>query len=390
MDSGLKQRLIGAAVLIALAVIFLPMLVQGPAPDSGVSDLSLHVPDAPAGEYVTRDLPLVAPAATGGAGLLATDGDLATVDIATGQPGEALVSEDAAELAAGVETTPLQDGVGAPAQALPEPVPTPTADRNTGATAASTARAADAAATRDMPAVQEPPAVAGATTPEPPSPEPATPPAPRLPPATAGGDYAVNFGAYGSRGDAGTVVTRLRQENLPAYVEETRVNGRDAWRVRIGPYATRAHAETARVRAGAIGSRAQATVVALDATAPAGEREGAATTASARAPATATERPAASAPAAPAPAAAASSPAAASGTGFAVQLGAFGNAAEANALRDRLRASGIGAFTETVQTDQGVLTRVKAGPVVTRGEADQLRSRVKSSVGIDGLVRSHP
>ncbi|HEY4530528.1 MAG TPA: SPOR domain-containing protein, partial [Luteimonas sp.] len=80
----------------------------------------------------------------------------------------------------------------------------------------------------------------------------------------------------------------------------------------------------------------------------------------------------------------------AAGTGFAVQLGAFGNAAEANALRDRLRASGIGAFTETVQTDQGVLTRVKAGPVVTRGEADQLRSRVKSSVGIDGLVRSHP
>ena len=63
MDSGLKQRLIGAAVLIALAVIFLPMLVQGPAPDSGVSDLSMQVPDAPSGDYVTRDLPLVAPAA---------------------------------------------------------------------------------------------------------------------------------------------------------------------------------------------------------------------------------------------------------------------------------------------------------------------------------------
>src|SRR5690606_1804425 len=38
MDAGLKQRLIGAAVLVALAVIFLPMLVKGPAPDSGVSD----------------------------------------------------------------------------------------------------------------------------------------------------------------------------------------------------------------------------------------------------------------------------------------------------------------------------------------------------------------
>ena len=62
----------------------------------------------------------------------------------------------------------------------------------------------------------------------------------------------------------------------------------------------------------------------------------------------------------------------------------------ANALRDRLRASGIGAFTETVQTDRGTLTRVKAGPVATRAEAEQLKARVKSGFGIDGLVRSHP
>src|SRR3546814_20024130 len=37
------------------------MLVKGPAPDSGVSDVSLKVPDAPQGEYETRDLPLVVP-----------------------------------------------------------------------------------------------------------------------------------------------------------------------------------------------------------------------------------------------------------------------------------------------------------------------------------------
>jgi len=87
---------------------------------------------------------------------------------------------------------------------------------------------------------------------------------------------------------------------------------------------------------------------------------------------------------------AAAAPAAAAGTGFAVQLGAFGNAAEAAALRDRLRAAGIGAFTDTVRTDSGTLTRVKAGPVATRAEAEQLKARVKSGFGIDGLVRSHP
>lgn len=385
MDSGLKQRLIGAAVLIALAVIFLPMLVQGPAPDSGVSDLSLQVPDAPSGEYVTRDLPLVAPAASDSAGLLADDGSLATVDTATASPGAA-ASEDAADLASEVQTAPLQNGGTAAAQPLPAPMPAAGPDAADAATAAAAARAAETARARTAAAEAPKPEPAA---PEPAKPEPATPPAPRLPPATAGGDYAVNFGAYGSRGDAGTVVTRLRQENLPAYVEETRVGGRDAWRVRIGPYATRAHAEAARVRAGAIGSRAQATVVALDAAAPASDSTASSGAASSGTAGSSTAR----APAAPAPAPAstnAGTASAASGTGFAVQLGAFGNAAEATALRDRLRAAGIGAFTETVQTDKGALTRVKAGPVVSRAEADQLKARVKSSVGIDGLVRSHP
>ena len=379
MDSGLKQRLIGAAVLIALAVIFLPMLVQGPAPDSGVSDLSLNVPDAPAGGYVTRDLPLVAPAATGGPALLADSGRLATVDTAESTPAGDRSLEDAADLASGVETTPMPEGVAVAPPPEPASIPEAASDAAGMDTGAAEGRVADAvaAAARDTALARE--SAAQAAPPAPPepasTPEPAPAPAPRLPPATAGGDYAVNFGAYGSRADAGTVVTRLRQENLPAYVEETRVGGRDAWRVRIGPYATRAHAESARVRAGGIGSRAQATVVALDAGAAAasGPREAATGTAE-------------STPPAATPAA----PAAAAGTGFAVQLGAFGNAGEADALRDRLRAAGIGAFTETVQTDRGVLTRVKAGPVVTRAEADQLRSRVKSSLGIDGLVRSHP
>ncbi|MGX8249088.1 hypothetical protein, partial [Escherichia coli] len=63
MDTPLKQRLIGAIVLVALAVIFLPMLVKGPAPDSGVANVPIAAPDAPAdGQFETRELPLVAPA----------------------------------------------------------------------------------------------------------------------------------------------------------------------------------------------------------------------------------------------------------------------------------------------------------------------------------------
>ena len=61
MDTALKQRLIGAVVLVALAVIFLPMLIKGPAPDSGVSDVPLAVPTSPEGGFETRELTLVTP-----------------------------------------------------------------------------------------------------------------------------------------------------------------------------------------------------------------------------------------------------------------------------------------------------------------------------------------
>ena len=371
MDSGLKQRLIGAAVLIALAVIFLPMLVQGPAPDSGVSDLSLQVPAAPGGDYVTRDLPLVVPAASSSEGLLG-DGRLPTVDTATARPEGDTVSEDAADLASDVDVLPMPEAVPQPEAAAQQPLPADEPD-------ARSARSAAAGPARETPPSAAPLVGAEeAAKPEPAAPRPAATeapatPAPRLPPATAGGDYAVSFGAYGSRADAGIVVNRLRESNLPAYIEETRVGDRDAWRVRIGPYASRADAEAARVRASGIGARVQATVVALDAASPAQPRQAAQS-----------QRAAASSPAP------ASAPAAAAGTGFAVQVGAFGRPADATALRDRLRAAGIDAFTESVQTESGTLTRVKAGPVATRADAEQLKARVKSGFGIDGLVRSHP
>lgn len=67
MDASLKQRLVGAAVLVALAVIFLPMLVKGPAPDSGVSGVSMKVPPEPRPDdhgMITQELPLIAPETT--------------------------------------------------------------------------------------------------------------------------------------------------------------------------------------------------------------------------------------------------------------------------------------------------------------------------------------
>ncbi len=323
VDTALKQRLIGAIVLVALAVIFLPMLVKGPAPDSGVADVPITAPEAPAdGQLETRELPLVAPgdAPAGGAvGMNAT------------------------------APAPVQDNPDA----------------------------ADLATPQDQ----------------------------ALPPSTAAGNYAVNFGAYASQSDADAVIARLKQSQLPGFSEQTQINGQPAWRVRIGPYASEAQAESVRLQAVKVRSDVNAQVVTLDAKPDAVSAPPAPTPAPPPAPAPAKPEVAQAKPAAapkpeppkPAPAPASkpvvpSAPAvpAASSVGFAVQLGAFGRVEDANALRDRVRAAGFSAFVEQVRTDKGTLSRVRVGPVANRAEAEQLKAQVAAKVGIAGMVRPHP
>ena len=308
MDPALKQRLVGAIVLVALAVIFLPMLIQGPAPESGAADVSLDVPPQPAGDYETRDIPLVSPGTAPAGGALGMDprtpaGALPTVDTAA----------DPVRGDGNVDTDPDTDDTP------------PAEDAEDGDT--------------------------------------------MFPPPTAGGDYAVSFGSFSAAADADRVVAQLRGSQLPGYRERTEVDGWTVHRVRIGPYASRAEAEAARLRAAHVRDDVGAQVIALDG-------------------GTVDPAPAPAQPAAPKPAPAA--PTVAAGTGFAVQLGAFRDAAEAEALRNRVRGGGFSAFTEQVQTDQGRLTRVLVGPAVDRAAAEQLQAQVKAKFGIDGLVRSHP
>ena len=76
--------------------------------------------------------------------------------------------------------------------------------------------------------------------------------------------------------------------------------------------------------------------------------------------------------------------------GFAVQLGAFAQAAEAQKLQDRARAAGFSAFVEPVRTAGATLHRVRIGPVADRAAADALRSQAAARLGVSGLVRPHP
>lgn len=196
-----------------------------------------------------------------------------------------------------------------------------------------------------------------------------------LPATTAGGDYAVSFGTYATTAAADAMIASLRASQLPGYREAATANGKPAWRVRIGPYANRADAEIARLRASHVRDDAGARVVTLDA--PAAASVPAAATPPTNTAAS-TSKPAAT----PAPIA--------TGTGFALQLAAFSKPEDAVALRDKLRAAGFTAFTESVATDKGSLTRVRVGPVITRVDAELLKAQVKAKLGLDGIVRPHP
>ena len=326
MDSRLKQRLVGAAVLVALAVIFLPMLVQGPAPDSGVSDVPLSMPDAPRADYETRDLPLVAPGN-------APDGGAVGMQAAPPAP---------TSIAAAVPSAP-------PASASLAPV------------AVASVPAATATPLQSAPAPSKQ----------------AAPAEPALPATTAGGDYAVSFGTYATAAAADAVIASLRASQLPGYRESATADGKPAWRVRVGPYASRADAEIARLRASHVRDDAGARVVTLDAPAVS-PSPATATPAKTTIATTTPTKPAATASAIP------------TGTGFALQLAAFSKPEDAAALRDKLRAAGFTAFTESVATDKGSLTRVRVGPVITRVDAELLKSQVKARLGLDGIVRPHP
>ena len=309
MDTRLKQRLIGAAVLMALAVIFLPMLIGGPEQEAGVDTVPVDVPARDHRRFETRDLTLAppAPVPTPSAPDMAPvvdESHVATVDT-TGAPAR------------------IDAVSGAPVGTSPAATPAPAA-------------------------TTPPPASVPA-----PTPPPAAPVA--VPAATASGRWAVNLGSYANASNANALVTQLRQQRLPAYAEQVALNGKSAQRVRLGPFAQRSEAESARLSVQKLRSDLPTSVVSLE-----GEKS---------------TPPAAK----PAPA-----------EGFAVQIGALRTEADANALRDRARAAGFATYVERTNTASGTFWRVRVGPELRRANADRLKGEVKSKLGIDGNVVPHP
>lgn len=212
MDLSLKQRLLGAAVLIALAVIVVPMILSGSAPHNAdeMQVSNLAIPPAPDREFQNRVL---------------------NVDPAKPAPGTPAV-----------ETITTVDTGAAPA---PEP-----------ASPSTPPPQAAPAATAPVVAVAKPPA------------SPAPPPvresvAKPDPGQAASGRFYVNLGVYATAGNARDLVATLKKDGFAAATEASEVQGKPAQRVQVGPFATRAAAEASRLRIRQLHPKVPGSVVAL-------------------------------------------------------------------------------------------------------------------------------
>jgi DedD protein len=210
MDKVLKQRLIGASILIALAVIFLPMLFDGGEEERAPRQLALDLPERPEGQREVRRLPL--------------DPDRART------PPRDTEAEPPADMASDLQREPEPAPVGEP-QPLPDPV-------------------AEPEPTPDVEPVPEPapeplPDPVPEAEPEPePVPEPE--PAPEVTPAASDGDWIVQVAVFSNRGTAERIGDQLDGLGHSVAIEAMTRDESELWRLRTGPYASRGDADTAR------------------------------------------------------------------------------------------------------------------------------------------------
>jgi DedD protein len=210
MDQGLKERLVGAAVLVAIGVWLIPWVLDGPEEplETGASSLQLPAAEEPM-PMRTQTLRL------------------------------------------GGEAEPVAPAPAEPVAAAPEPPAEPAAE-----SAAEPSEAAEVAVVEAAPPRQASPSAApsaAAQTSDTPAPPVATPPkpapsatSPRPAPAVAArGAWAVQLGSFSEEARARSVAQRTGTFGYKAAVTTIRSNGRTLYRVRVGPYAARGEADAA-------------------------------------------------------------------------------------------------------------------------------------------------
>jgi len=207
MEESLKARLIGAAVLVALAVLLIPELLSGRKPAEPVADDG-------SGPRGTRTFTIELGQASGQA---------------SRSPTTSAVPTPSAPMSSAAPVAAAGDAV---AEQSAEPASPPAASREP--------EAEPAPAPAKVATVQQSTAPSGATATEPTQrAEPKPPPASSAP----GGGWAVQVGAFGSTATARKLQQDLSGAGYRAYVSPVNRAGQTLYRVRVGPVGDRAGAE---------------------------------------------------------------------------------------------------------------------------------------------------
>lgn len=225
-----RRRLVGAVVLALAAAVLVPMLLESDPKPLG-EDVSVKIPPVDDGKFVSK----------------------------LGEKGRA--AETALPPIAKQAPTPMSADAATAASAKD-------ASRESGASPSATTKRppADAAPAGQAPAVKPPAGEAPAAQAKDSSSAPnvsqaaAPPPKPASDavPSTAtdaakgarppGAGFSVQLAAFADDKGANALANRLKKAAYPAYTEPYVTSQGTLWRVRVGPYATREAAETARAK----------------------------------------------------------------------------------------------------------------------------------------------
>lgn len=179
-DNQFKQRLVGAIVLVALAVIFIPLILTGDNPSVGPTTEST-IPDKPEREFVSRIIPLEHQAP---------------------EPAPIVPDSEPVEVIKPAETKPIEQKPAEPAPATVAPAPVSVASKPV-----------------EKP-VEQPPVVHKAVN-----------------------AWVVQMGIFGSKQNAYKLRDKLRKSGFDAFVDTQHENDTTMYRVRVGPEVKRESAE---------------------------------------------------------------------------------------------------------------------------------------------------
>ena len=210
MDQSLKARLIGATVLVILAVLLIPELLSGrtasgpPAQDSATNDHRTFTIDIgrSGGTMTAPAVPQPQPAPTAAPGPDATATGIVSV---AGSGGAASSASAGGEAGANGQPRPDKFSSVSPASAADTTTPAPSAAVTT--------------------------------------PVPAAPPGVPAPAVSRSGRYFVQVGAFGSGDAARKLVAQLEADGYATQVAPVTRGGKTLHRVRVGPAASRADAQ---------------------------------------------------------------------------------------------------------------------------------------------------